>query len=120
MNDSAAAHDTWADQRAHPRFPAWLTGTIEPGDCPERHPVLVTDISLGGVGLQTALPPAFDAFRLELEWDETPWRFQCETVFHGPALDGFTIHARFGTLNAIQRYCVKLLIADLERQEQSR
>ena len=120
MNDSVAAHDAWADQRAHPRFPAWITGTLQTGDSVDRHPVLVTDVSLGGVGLRTALPPALDSFRLELEWDETPWRFQCETVFHRPALDEFAVHARFGALNAIQRYCLKLLIADLERQEQSR
>ncbi len=120
MNEASATTSGWEDQRQHPRFPAWITGSVCARAGHPNHSVLIVDVSLGGVGLRASLVEPHDRFTLAMEWEGSSWEFECETVQHRKSMDGYAIHARFGPLNAIQRYCLKRLIADLEHQEQER
>lgn len=105
------------DVRRHPRFPTWIEGTLHHNRSGQWQPVMVTDISLGGAGVQLTeflvAPEPGDAFILTFEWRLRLCELDCLLVEQSAGETTAQLHVRFREMGWAQSKSLLALIGKL-------
>lgn len=118
---AARRRNEGGELRQHVRFPAWIEATLHDVDGATWQHVMITDVSLGGAGIQLSRPVSESVtgrtFLLIFEWRLRLCEFWGEVVGESRRLGFDHLHVRFLPNDWKQTRALHAMIAGMEGED---